>query len=205
MTAITVAQQKFLEHHKIPASRVFDAAGMCTKDFLAAMSSLGMLVAIGVSPCAKADHKMRWKSNHCAECNPHSIRFKLRYEESGVVYVAYSRKSRLTKVGSSLDPAKRMASLNQFKYGGASDWSIQFEQSCEAAGRVEFDAQNRLKANQTNGTYFRGDVEVACRELFECDMATAISAVKAAAAGRPLKGYKDPEKVEPVRNFVCEA
>ena len=51
MAELTLAQNSFLIHHKIPLSQVFDATGMKKEEYKELMKELGMTIAIGVNHC----------------------------------------------------------------------------------------------------------------------------------------------------------
>lgn len=146
------------------------------------MKDLGMLVAYGVSPCGNGGHSLRTRAGHCVQCNTHAIAFLRRHDESGEIYVAVSRKAGLVKIGTATDAPKRMQTLNSYAYGGNDDWTVAFRCHCEKAGQVEFLAQKSLREQQARGSYTKLNQEIECRELFGCEPAEAITAVKGAVA-----------------------
>lgn len=173
-------QFEFLRHHEISPSHVFDATGLTRARCAEVMSALGMVVAIGVSPCRKAGHTLRSRHGHCVMCGTHNLAFQNRFDESGEVYVAYSPKEALVKVGTSKYSRARMANLNSYGYGGASDWNIESIHICDKAGRVEFFAQSLLAPHRVSRTYWKTSSTVECNELFVCSVAVASAAVFAA-------------------------
>jgi hypothetical protein len=179
--ALSTPQMAFLEQHGIPLSRVFDATGMSRGVYQAAMSQLEMVVASGVSPCKVARHTLRTRAGHCAQCNTHALAFLLRHDEPGEVYVAYSTKASLVKIGTSWSAYERMANLNSYGYGGVSDWRVEFREACAKAGRVEFGAHRRLTEHRVTRTYVKTGSNVVCQELFQCSVKIATSAVREAA------------------------
>jgi|JI10StandDraft_1071094.scaffolds.fasta_scaffold259767_2 hypothetical protein len=182
MAKITAAQKKFLQLLEIPLERLFDATGMRREDYSREMSALGMLVAIGVTPCAKAGHTMRTNAGHCAECRPANLAYRLRFDAPGEVYVARSKSGSITKVGSAKDAMERMRHLNGYQYGGSSDWKIEFCEATSTAGQIEFAAHRALSRYAVTGIYFRDGRDIECREIFNCSVSVAVKAVRAAIA-----------------------
>ncbi|MCY1260054.1 hypothetical protein D9M68_100060 [compost metagenome] len=184
MTIITSEQRAFLDHHRIPLSRVFDAKGMKRAEYQEAMRGLDMVIAVGTSACKAAGHRMRTRAGHCAQCEPATLAFMLRNDDPGFVYIAAPLSGDVVKVGSSQDPAQRMKTLNSLAYGGYRDWRLHFSEPCERAGFVEFNAHRMMRPYSTPGVYVRGTVQVACSELFACELSDAIAIVKTAIANR---------------------
>lgn len=171
----------FLEKYGIPVSATFDANGMKKTDYGARMKELGKELAYGVTPCRAAGHRLRNRSGHCVRCKPEYLAFRKRYSETGFVYVASSKEVGMSKIGFSTDPAARLATLNRLGYGGATDWTQQFEIETTSAGRVEFNSQKTLEGHRTPTTYLREGTVVECNETFSCDAQLAIDVVKGEA------------------------
>lgn len=182
MAKISKSQRAFLERMDIPLVKLFDATGMRTDAYKEEMSALGMLVAIGVSPCAKEGHTMRTRKGHCAECRPEGLAYLRRYDAPGEVYVAKSSQLKIVKVGSATNAIERLGNLNSYRYGGASDWKVEFFEVSQTAGRVEFAAHRLLSPHMVAGTYFKDGRNIECREIFNCSVAVAIKAVRQAMA-----------------------
>ena len=180
ITKITKAQKAFLERMDVPLGRLFDATGMRPGDYKREMSALGMVVAIGVTPCSKAGHTMRTSAGHCAECRPANLAFHRRYDAPGEVYVARSHRGQITKVGSAQDAMERLRNLNSYKYGGADDWEIEFFETAQTAGRIEFAAHRILSKFMVEGSYFKEGRSIECREIFSCSVSVAVKAVRQA-------------------------
>jgi hypothetical protein len=188
MARISKTQKSFLERLDIPLGRLFDASGMRPGDYKREMSALGKLVAIGVTPCAKAGHTMRTSAGHCAECRPANLAFRLRFDAPGEIYVARSKQGLITKVGSAKDAMQRLRHLNVYQYGGVSDWNIEFYEAAGAAGRIEFAVHRTLSKFTASGTYFKNGRDIECQEIFKCSVSVAVKAVRAAIANASLPG-----------------
>ena len=179
MTRPTAEQIDFFLHYRIPLSQVFDASGYSRGEYETIMGALEMVVAIGVTPCAKAGHTVRTRAGHCAQCGTHNLAFLRRYDDPGFVYVATSDALRLTKVGTSQNVYARLESLNGYDgYGRTSDWSLKFALHCIQAGRIEFHAQQKLLAHSEWRNYDKQGEVVRGQELFKCSAKVAVAAVK---------------------------
>jgi hypothetical protein len=110
------------------------------------------------------------------------IAFMRRHDEAGEVYVAYSKRGKLCKVGSAKSAQNRIRSLNTLAYGGRSDWRlIEFEAFSRGAGWVEAQVQKRLLKYQTSGLYERESRWVECYELFDCTHGIATKSLREVA------------------------
>jgi hypothetical protein len=145
------------------------------------MVDLDYLVAIGVTPC-KRGHTLRKKSGHCVQCSPSNLGYEARYDAAGEVYVAYSTKANLTKIGSVASSIpRRIDQLNSYRYGSVSDWKLHWSYKCDHAGRVESEAHKSLHSFRAEGSYFKNGSEIVCREIFSCSLIEAMKAVTMAA------------------------
>ncbi len=180
MAKLTQDQINFLRDNKIPLSKVYDASGLSNPDWKAAMKDLGMWVAFGTSPCEAAGHTLRLRSGHCLQCRPEGLSYQKRHETDGQVYVAASLSSRLVKIGTAIDSDSRIANLNSYCYGGASDWIKHLVIHCESAGKVETTAHTTLSNFAESRTYSKNGKTIESRELFSCGVKEAVSAVNSA-------------------------
>jgi hypothetical protein len=120
---------------------------------------------------------LRTKADHCIQCDTSKISYALRNRKNATVYIAGSTDNRIIKVGLTTDRGRRLYQINECKYGGASDWEmIAWVQSANA-GRVEFEAQNRLRHYQREGSYVRNGRTQKCYELFNCSYRVAKKAL----------------------------
>jgi len=178
MTKLTKDQLYFLRSQNIEF--VFDAAGMSKKHYSQEMRDRGLLVAIGVIPCAKSGHTMRTRAGHCAQCKTENLGFLRRYEESNYIYVASSKQGNCIKVGMPKDTYAREETLNKSGYGGVCDWVIQYKIFCESAGRVEQRIHDVLSRHHVQRSYVKLGFTVDCQELFDCCVADAVAAIESA-------------------------
>lgn len=175
---LTEEQRHFIDSQKIPMSRVFDATGLSTQRYKKEMKELDMVLAYGVAPCGYGGHTIRIRSGHCAQCRPAGIAFLLRQDTPGEIYVAWSPKGKLTKVGTAQCASTRLPNLNSYQYGGVSDWQVVFKRSIQAAGRIEFATHKRLASFSVSRSYVKEGHIVECQELFSCDSKHAISVIE---------------------------
>ena len=181
MTRLNRKQLAFLRDKQVPISRVFDATGMQKPDYQAAMKDLDKWVAYGVTPCKKEGHTLRTRGGHCVQCDTKPLGFLIRFDAPGQVYVARARRVGLVKVGCSKDTEIRIDLLNEWSYGGRTDWVACYWEECDTAGVVENFAQQQLKKHAKQGIYYpNGGVIRECRELFTCKPELAIKVVRRA-------------------------
>lgn len=174
MTRLTKSQQQFMNQHGIPLSRVFDASGLSRQEYRPHMSSLGLVLAYGVSPCREAGHTLRLRTGHCAQCKPSGLSYLMRFDEPGAVYVAQSLAGGLVKVGSSIDPQRRVQALNLREYGDCNDWTLVKAAQCSAAGTIEHEIHKSLGRYHVERSSCDG--ERTYYELFECPLPVALNA-----------------------------
>lgn len=171
---LTSSQKSFLARHGVPSSRVLDATGLKRREYRQIMEEHGYSVAVGVTPCANYGHAMRNRFGTCLQCNPAAFAFERRYEEAATLYIARSHVKGIIKIGIAGDLFDRERSLNSHGYAGASDWTIVFQATCQAAARVELNIQNRLAGFFEPTSFIKAGELVQCKETFSCDAAHAI-------------------------------
>ena len=184
MSDITREQLEFLDSQKIPLGRVFDATGMRKSEYRAAMKTLDMCLAVGVSPCEKGEHTIRTRHGHCAQCNPAAIAFQNRYSQLGFVYVAGSRSLQLIKIGCALNVNHRMGTLNSLGYGGVNDWLWLHAFYVFDCGRIEYNSQLYLRNVRESRIYVREGKKVNCLETLRYGHDDAMQVVLHYADGK---------------------
>lgn len=178
MTRLTKTELKFLVHHEVPLSRVYDATGKKKSEYKVIMSTLGLWVAYGVTACKAQGHKLRARSGHCVQCKPANLSYIRRHDEAGEIYVAMSNSGRLIKVGTSQNALERIQQLNYYAYGGKTDWEHCYIEKSMRAGLVETRVHQALSMHSANGLYTKDGFIIECRELFSCSPRIAITALK---------------------------
>ncbi len=99
----------------------------------------------------------------------------------GDVYVAWSRKGRVAKIGRAIDANVRVDSLRETSYGGLRDWTLHLIYECTESGLVEKNTHKILRAFKVKGvTYYHNGRKQACSELFSCTLYQAKSALNVA-------------------------
>lgn len=176
---MTENDEYFFEKHEIPLSRVFNAAGYKRGEYQPIMRAYWLWIAYNASPCAREGHTLRTRAGHCAKCDPAKIAFMRRNDEGGDVYVLRSTSTGLVKVGCASDASERAKHLRASGYGGAHDWAVVYSSFVSAAaGKLEFEVHRRLRPFLVTTGYFRGDLWVDCRELFNCDLEIVVGTLK---------------------------
>ena len=180
MAELTEDQLDFLKRCDVPMSRVFDATGYRTGEYQKLMSLLELWVAYGVTPCKAEGHTLRDRKGHCVECKPANLSYLRRHDESGEVYVAWSKSNQLVKIGSASDADERTRQLNYYMYGDCFDWTIVYKKYVSRVGKVEARAHQLASEYYTHGYYIKEGYCIECRELFSCEIDIAIEAVNGA-------------------------
>ena len=185
-------QQKFLDQHKIPTSRVCDGTGLIGNALKQLMTDGDYLVAVNTNPCtAKAGHTMKMKDGHCAHCDSKNFGFSKNHYRDGNVYILHSETTQLIKIGSTGAPLDvRVKKLNAVRYGKTSDWTLIGSQEFKEAGKVEFSMQKALREHRVTGSYDGQSRDGECHELFNCTTQVALAALKTSAA----QLHPDPPK-----------
>ena len=172
MGKLTSEDASFLIRHGIALAAAFDATGMSTRDWKAAMKAEGKFVAYGVS-CLRG-HSLKTRAGNCIRCNSANIAFARRAAKAGFVYIARSAELGLLKIGYSADdPDNRIYIARLEGYGGASDWRVKASIYAEAGGRLEFALHTALKAYHAPRQWERNWHECEARELYACTVSRA--------------------------------
>lgn len=169
MTSLPLSAEQlvFLEHHKVPLSKVFDATGLRRSCWQDEMDWLDAWVACGVTPCKREGHTLRTRNGDCVQCRPGNLAFLKRLSQPAFVYITYSKTAKLSKIGSSTDPDKRINLLNMERYGGVGDWKIYCCQDSQYSGRVELSLHKHFLLDKVDGTsYIKQGVLTESKELF---------------------------------------
>ncbi|GJG96840.1 GIY-YIG nuclease family protein [Cupriavidus pauculus] len=176
MTQLTTEQLSFLRAQRISLSWVFDASGLSAAERKSVMSALSKKFYYGGASCKAAGHSLRTKSGHCIQCDTSKIAYELRSSASGHVYLAHSPSTGLIKIGyTQQHPQDRGQFLRNEAYGGIQDWDIKRLAVLDKdAGKKEFEIHQRLDRFQKPILYKKGAVVVECREIFSCDLSSAI-------------------------------
>jgi uncharacterized protein (DUF2147 family) len=178
MAKLSAKQRDFLKRHKIPLSRTFDATGLSTSDYKQRMKALDKWIAYGVTECQRAGHTLRTRAGHCIQCDIKKIAYLKRHQEDGEIYVAYSARGKIVKVGTSKKSATvRVNGMNSDNYGGCCDWTIVYIVAAAQAGRIESKAHRALAEHSISASYNKNGKTTKCRELFSCSVVVAKRAI----------------------------
>jgi hypothetical protein len=183
MPRLTKDQKEFLKLYGIEMQSVFDATGLRASEWKSQMRACGALVAVGVTRCAKQGHSMRTRAGHCVMCTPSNLSFQSRWRASGEVYIAFSRSTRLVKIGvaTSAEGAKgRVLTLKKQRYAEVNDWELWHCEAVIDAGRVENSIHNYLAKYRESRAYLRGGKMEIAQEIFNCTPAAVKRAISRA-------------------------
>lgn len=180
MAILTKTQLAFVAKMDLSVHDLFDASGLKASEWKLQMKELGKLVAFGVTPCIASGHTLRTRAGHCVQCNPAVLAYSRRHSENGDVYVAWSKKGRIAKIGCAKDANLRILSLIETCYRGQNDWNLELIYECTEAGLIESKVQKLLKEYELRGLkYLRDGRLQECSELFSCSLNKAKSALEA--------------------------
>lgn len=178
MSKLTKRQIIFLNKHGIPLDKTLDASGYSTSEYKSLMKDQDLWIAYGVNPCSAAGHKLRLRSGHCFECSPEKFVYQVRYADDQYVYLAYSTKQKLIKIGVTKNLAQREETLNKTMYGDVWDWKIISSAFVYGAGAAEFEIHNALSRFSIESATYKEGRFIATRELFKCSKKTALQHFK---------------------------
>jgi len=185
---LTPEQLQFLRRHNIPIAKVFDASGYSQPEWREQMSLHEMVVAINVSPCQRARHRMRTSGGHCAQCKPANLAYQDRYRQEAYVYVLGSKRQRILKVGYSESPHSRASHLSALRYGAAVDWALLFYVKCIRAGAVEHSLLSKHRHASVFGEYWKDRRYQECFELLRCDYRDLVNSLTEILDNETLQG-----------------
>ena len=167
---LTEAQTRFINSNNIQYKQIFDIFGMSKKEYKNAMMSVDKIIGVGGNPCRKSRHTLKMLSGHCPECNPQHVEFTMRWFDKNFVYIAYSKKSNLVKVGVTKNCKKRENSLRETNYGNSNHWKIFKCKYVEKAGEVENKIHKSLSKHKVFRRFLKNGKVVHSSETFDCDL-----------------------------------
>ena len=109
--------------------------------------------------------------------NTHHVEFTLRWFDDKFVYLAFSQKKQLIKIGER-NIKKRELSLNETNYGNINDWNILESHLFKKAGQVEAAIQKALIGHRVYRKFIKNKKIVYSSEIFSCDLETAKTTFK---------------------------
>lgn len=171
----------FLIRHGFTEDDVLDCTGLSLALRKAELRISKKRVVIGPA-CRKAGHRLRTRSNHCAQCNPAALAFQRRHRTKGFVYIAGSLTGRVVKIGGTESIRARFESLRSSAYAGLSDWELLRRVESDQYGLLEKATQSLLMSCQRVLPYVKNDKPQEATEVFACGFKTASMALDAATA-----------------------
>ncbi len=165
-------QKAFLKRHGILIDQVMDASGMPASKWKVLIKDSEYIVAVGVTKCQKKGHSMRSHAGHCVMCDPAKLAFQMRHRSKGQIYIMYSSKNRLVKVGVASSAITRQVSLNQIGYGNIKDWNLKYKWQVSKSGAVEKKVHQLLREYSVSISHSTGNSNSA-GEIFTCSVKKA--------------------------------
>ena len=165
-------QKGFLKRHGILIDQVMDASGMRASDWKFLIKGSEYIVAVGVTKCQKKGHSMRSHAGHCVMCDPAKLAFQMRHYSKGQIYIMYSSKNKLVKIGVASSANTRQVSLNQIGYGNIKDWNLKYKWQVLKSGAVEKKAHRLLREYSVSISHGTGNSNSA-GEIFSCSVKKA--------------------------------
>lgn len=180
MATLSADQISFLRSQGISPAQVFDASKSASKAVRdVEMEALDLYFYFGGSPCQKGGHSLRTKAGHCIQCDHAKIAYQLRSSAAGYVYLAYSKKNSLVKVGFTKNmPQERVVFLIKENYANSNDWSLKRSIKYDKdAGKKEFEIHSYLEKYLFPISYEKNKGQlIICREVFSCTLDIALNA-----------------------------
>ena len=171
---LTAAEVSFLQEHRIPAARLYDAGGGSPKSYLAIMESRKLVVAYDVPACPRG-HRLRNRSGNCVQCQPKGIPLLLRYDDPGEAFVACSTALQRVKTGFAQEVNGASEAVDRLCAKGAydaTDWTLLARQNVDRAAGAKVQVNRALAAHRTS----------LSPDVFACTAAVASAAFEAVVA-----------------------
>ena len=140
------------------------------------MLLVNKIIGVGANPCRVYGHRLKMLSGHCPQCKTHHIDFTIRWFDNKFVYLAFSNKTQLIKIGITENVKRTQFSLNDTNYGNINDWKILDSFLVKKAGQVEFEIQKELLDYKIFRKYLKDDKIVHSSEIFNCNIEKAMAA-----------------------------
>ncbi len=174
---LTTFEKNFLAHEGIPLSEVYDARGEPIGWHKNEMKRIGKRVACNTTPHSPCGYSLKTRHGHCIICNRQALSHIARYNQLGIVYVAYSKTRNLIKIGCTENLIEREASLRNQSYGGCNDWKIEHDRFTKEMSRIENEVHIKLHQYAVTALYEKdGDFQEA-NELYICSIEQAKKAL----------------------------
>ncbi len=177
---LTHAELVFLTSQGLTDADVLDGRRMSKEQARLVAKDRDLAVVLGAA-CAKAGHRLRTRSGHCVQCDTAKLGYQKRHLEPKDLYIAFSRRAGLIKIGSSNSVDVRINKINFEGVGGATDWKLIFRIPAREGQRLETEVQALLSEHLMPTSYIKDGRQRNSRECFKCSAAQALEAVLHAA------------------------
>jgi hypothetical protein len=160
---LTNDELMFLTSQGLTEADVLDARRMGKEQMRLVAKERGLEVVLG-SACVKAGHRLRTRSRHCVQCDTSKLGYQKRHLQPKDLYIAFSRRAGLIKVGSSNSVDVRISKINFEGVGGATDWRLIFRVPANEGQRLETEVQALLSEHMLPVTYMKDGRRQESRE-----------------------------------------
>lgn len=158
---------EFLERHGYTCDNVRVCTGIPRKKWRSAIEGRPEILFVVTKACTRHGHLLRFRSGHCAPCNPKMLTYQLRHRRAGDVYIACSRTLALTKIGSAINAGRRILDLNKRRYGGVADWQLYYFKSFSESGAAESELKRKFKDCIVSRPYLHDGKPQMTQEMFD--------------------------------------
>lgn len=173
---LSKGELEFLRAQGLDSTAVYDCQGRSIASCKDEAKALGKSVLLHGS-CGKAGHRLKSRYGHCVQCDTSKLAYQARKSRAGCVYVAYSRSTKLTKVGFSSNISVREDKINFDAVGGVSDWRLVFYLKSQSAGEIEVGVHDKLAGLKVDRNYVKDGKTQTSKECFDCFPLQAVDSI----------------------------
>ena len=163
----------FLKRHKVPLWYILNAEWMSPWEYKKILNETDFKVALNSWSKKCEHHNLHIRDRHwqCVECRVSKYSF-IFPKKDWYVYVLWSKKWKILKVGYTYDLKDRHVKINHDWYGWSNDWEIIYSCKYKKPLSIEFKLHARLKWYWVEKTYSHYGKIVTCYELYKCSYKT---------------------------------
>jgi hypothetical protein len=173
---LTESELDFLRSQGLSLLDIFDCRGRSIAACKDEAKKIGQRILLH-GTCSKGGHRLKTRYGHCVQCDTSKIAFQGRKSASGVVYVMYSHKAKLTKIGYSANIDIREDKVRYDSLAGATDWTLVFYLRSGSAGRLELEVHRSLSEFRVKETYVKDGKNQTTRECYACRPLLAVNKI----------------------------
>lgn len=184
---LTPQEVAFLARLNLTADDVMDVRWMSSDHWKVRIKQEGKQIALG-SSCRKAGHRLRTTAGHCVQCDIKKFQFVKRFSAEQYVYIAGAKSARVIKFGTGVDWRQRERQIKAERYGDVGDWKVLYAVKVQDAGRVEWDAHQKLRGLGVSASYIKDGYVQDANEMLKCSFSMAKQVLDAVSEGKRVEG-----------------